>query len=70
MLAGSRATIARAITLVESARPDHREAAQQLLMELLEHAGGAHRVGISGVCCRRVIRVDMTLRRRHVFKIL
>ena len=49
VLAGSRATIARAITLVESARPDHREAAQQLLMELLEHAGGAHRVGISGV---------------------
>ena len=49
MLAGSRATIARAITLVESARPEHREAAQQLLMELLEHAGGAHRVGISGV---------------------
>ena len=49
MLAGSRSTIARAITLVESARPDHREAAQQLLMELLSHAGGAHRVGISGV---------------------
>jgi LAO/AO transport system kinase len=49
VLAGSRATIARAITLVESARPEHREAAQQLLMELLEHAGGAHRVGISGV---------------------
>ena len=49
MLAGSRATIARAITLVESARPEHREAAQQLLMELLEHTGGAHRVGISGV---------------------
>jgi GTPase len=49
VLDGSRATIARAITLVESTRPDHREAAQQLLMELLEHAGGAHRVGISGV---------------------
>ena len=49
VLDGSRATIARAITLVESTRSDHREAAQQLLMELLEHAGGAHRVGISGV---------------------
>jgi LAO/AO transport system kinase len=49
VLAGSRATIARAITPVESARPEHREAAQQLLMELLAHAGGAHRVGISGV---------------------
>jgi LAO/AO transport system kinase len=49
VLDGSRAVLARAITLVESSRPDHRHAAQQLLMELLPHAGGAHRVGISGV---------------------
>jgi LAO/AO transport system kinase len=49
VLGGSRSVLARAITLVESARPEHREAAQQLLLELLEHAGGAHRVGISGV---------------------
>ncbi|MHA6794583.1 methylmalonyl Co-A mutase-associated GTPase MeaB [Pseudonocardia bannensis] len=49
VLDGSRATLARAITLVESNRPDHRQAAQQLLMELLPHAGGARRVGISGV---------------------
>ena len=47
--AGRRADVSRAITLVESNRPDHRHAAQQLLMELLPHAGGAHRVGISGV---------------------
>ena len=45
---GSRAVLARAITLVESHRPDHRQAAQELLMELLPRAGGAHRVGISG----------------------
>ncbi|NMH97695.1 methylmalonyl Co-A mutase-associated GTPase MeaB [Pseudonocardia acidicola] len=49
VLDGSRATLARAITLVESNRADHRQAAQQLLMELLPHAGGARRVGISGV---------------------
>ena len=49
VLDGSRAVLARAITLVESHRPDHREAAQHLLMELLTHAGGARRVGISGV---------------------
>jgi LAO/AO transport system kinase len=49
VLDGSRAVLARAITLVESHRPDHREAAQQLLMELLPHAGGGRRVGISGV---------------------
>src|SRR4051812_49579203 len=41
--------MSRAITLVESRRADHREAAQDLLVELLPHAGGARRVGISGV---------------------
>lgn len=46
---GSRSQIARAITLVESTRADHRELAQQLLVELLPHAGTARRVGISGV---------------------
>lgn len=49
VLAGSRAGLAQAITLVESARPEHRAPAQQLLMDLLPHAGGAHRIGISGV---------------------
>jgi LAO/AO transport system kinase len=49
VLAGDRRTMARAITLVESRRGDHRERAQELLVELLPHAGGARRVGISGV---------------------
>ncbi|MFJ4850086.1 MULTISPECIES: methylmalonyl Co-A mutase-associated GTPase MeaB [unclassified Streptomyces] len=49
VLDGSRAWIARAITLVESSRPDHRELAQRLLTELLPHAGRARRIGISGV---------------------
>lgn len=49
VLDGSRAWIARAITLVESTRPDHRELAQRLLTELLPHAGKARRIGISGV---------------------
>ena len=49
VLDGSRAVLARAITLVESHRAEHRQAAQQLLMELTPHAGGASRVGISGV---------------------
>jgi len=49
VLDGSRATLARAITLVESTRSDHRDAAQQLLLELLPHAGNASRIGISGV---------------------
>src|ERR1700710_1682763 len=49
VLAGDRRVMARAITLVESRRGDHREQAQELLVELLPHAGGARRVGISGV---------------------
>ncbi|MEZ0076002.1 methylmalonyl Co-A mutase-associated GTPase MeaB [Planotetraspora sp. GP83] len=49
VLAGDRRWIARAITLVESTRPDHREPAQRLLTELTPHAGKARRVGISGV---------------------
>jgi LAO/AO transport system kinase len=47
--AGDRRVVARAITLVESRRADHREQAQELLVELLPHAGGARRIGISGV---------------------
>ncbi|MEU5162731.1 methylmalonyl Co-A mutase-associated GTPase MeaB [Streptomyces sp. NPDC020875] len=46
---GSRAHVARAVTLVESRRPDHRLLAQELLTELLPSAGGARRIGISGV---------------------
>jgi LAO/AO transport system kinase len=49
VLAGDRAAIARAITLVESRRADHREQAQDLLATLLPHTGAARRVGISGV---------------------
>jgi len=47
--AGDRAAIARAITLVESKRPDHRALAQQLLAGLLPSTGNAQRIGISGV---------------------
>ncbi|ROO90130.1 LAO/AO transport system kinase [Actinocorallia herbida] len=46
---GSRAWIARAITLVESTRPDHRALAQAVLAELTPFAGNARRIGITGV---------------------
>ena len=49
VLKGDRALIARAITLVESSRADHRLAAEAMLERLLPHTGGARRVGISGV---------------------
>lgn len=47
--AGDPAVLARAITLVESSNRAHRELAQEMVLELLAHAGGAHRVGITGV---------------------
>jgi len=47
--AGDRTVLARAITLVESSRPDHRAAAQDLLVDLLPESGRAVRVGITGV---------------------
>ncbi|MBY0288273.1 MAG: methylmalonyl Co-A mutase-associated GTPase MeaB [Mycobacteriaceae bacterium] len=46
---GDRAALPKAITLVESTRTDHRDQAQQLLLELMRDAGSAMRVGITGV---------------------
>lgn len=46
---GDRAALPRAITMLESTRADHREQAQQLLLNLLPDSGNAHRVGITGV---------------------
>ncbi len=46
---GDRAALARAITLVESTRADHRDRAQQLLLQLMPAAGTALHVGITGV---------------------
>ncbi|MBV9523870.1 MAG: methylmalonyl Co-A mutase-associated GTPase MeaB, partial [Alphaproteobacteria bacterium] len=47
--AGDRRALARAITLVESARDDHRAAAEALLGALLPARSGTIRLGISGV---------------------
>ena len=43
-----RRALARAITLIESTRSDHREGAERLVESLLPHTGGAVRIGISG----------------------
>jgi LAO/AO transport system kinase len=48
VLDGDRRALARAITRVESTRPDHRHDAEQLLAKLLPHTGGSIRIGISG----------------------
>ena len=45
---GDRRALARAITLVESTRTDHREEAEALLAEVLPRTGAAIRIGISG----------------------
>ncbi|MBU3752259.1 MAG: methylmalonyl Co-A mutase-associated GTPase MeaB, partial [Mycobacterium sp.] len=47
--AGDRTALARAITLLESTRADHRKLAQQLLMELMPTAGSAMHIGLTGV---------------------
>src|SRR5213078_5113482 len=49
LLAGDRRALARAITLIESTRSDHRERADVLLGALLPHTGKSVRLGITGV---------------------
>ncbi|MCA2959486.1 MAG: methylmalonyl Co-A mutase-associated GTPase MeaB [Silvanigrellales bacterium] len=49
VLAGDRALLARAITLVESTVPAHEALAQEVLLRVLSRTGNATRLGISGV---------------------
>ena len=46
--AGDRRALARAITLVESTRADHRDEAEALLARLMAQTGRSRRIGISG----------------------
>lgn len=48
VLAGDRARIARAITLVESHADRHKPLARELMQRILPHSGGAMRVGLTG----------------------
>lgn len=48
ILRGDRVVLGRAITLVESSRPEHRELAQQVLEKCLPHTGNSFRMGITG----------------------
>ncbi len=45
----NRRALAKAITLVESTRADHQQAAQRLFELLLPHTGKAIRIGVSGI---------------------
>ncbi len=49
ILTQNRRALAKAITLLESTRPDHRQQADELLNALIPHTGTAIRLGISGV---------------------
>jgi len=49
VLQGNRRALARAITLIESTRSDHRADADALLQTLMPNTGNAIRLGISGV---------------------
>ncbi len=46
---GDRRALARGITLVESTRRDHRQAANELLESLMPYTGNSVRLGITGV---------------------
>lgn len=48
VIAGERRALARAITLVESGRADHRQAAMELVQTVGRHGRQALRIGLSG----------------------
>lgn len=49
LLDGNRRVLAKAITLIESHLPAHREQAQDILEQILPHTGNSLRIGITGV---------------------
>ena len=49
VLAGDRAMLGRAITLIESRNPKHQQLAAELSLKLFPHSGNAFRIGITGV---------------------
>ncbi|MBN1925604.1 MAG: methylmalonyl Co-A mutase-associated GTPase MeaB [Prolixibacteraceae bacterium] len=49
ILHGDRAVLSRAVTLVESVKPEHHELAQEIIMRCLPYSGKSIRVGITGV---------------------
>lgn len=49
IVAGNITILSRAVTLVESVRPEHQAIAQEVIEKCLPHSGKSMRVGISGV---------------------
>jgi LAO/AO transport system kinase len=49
ILSSNISYISKAITLVESTRPEHQEQAQQIINTIIKHSGNSFRLGITGV---------------------
>lgn len=49
ILRGDRRTLSKAITLIESRRPEHRAQAEELLKSIMPYTGNSLRIGITGV---------------------
>ncbi len=49
ILGGDISILSRAITLVESTKPDHQKLAEEIINACLPHSGNALRIGITGV---------------------
>lgn len=49
ILEGNRTILSQAVTLVESAKPEHQEMAQQVIEKCVPFSGNSIRVGITGV---------------------
>jgi LAO/AO transport system kinase len=49
VLRGDIATLSRAITLVESRRPEHRQLAREIMERIAGHGGQSFRLGVTGV---------------------
>ncbi|MCX6223615.1 MAG: methylmalonyl Co-A mutase-associated GTPase MeaB [Bacteroidia bacterium] len=49
IVAGNRTVLSRAITLIESRRPDHANIAQEIVTGCLPYSGRSIRIGITGV---------------------
>ena len=49
ILSGNRVLLSQAITLIESAHPEHQKTAQKIIQQLLPYSGNSFRVGITGV---------------------
>lgn len=49
ILAGNITLLSKAVTLVESSKPEHQSIAQEIIVRCLPHSGNSIRVGITGV---------------------